>query len=114
MTDQVNWIDFLNSIFLVYACVLFTMYLFNAVLSIFELRGYSNKNKYVNYKSLLSFEKLPSISVIAPAYNEEKNIVDNIECLLSLQYKDFEVIIVNDGSNRITSYNVCYTKLLRN
>ncbi len=59
MTNQINWIDFLNSIFLVYACILFSMYLFNAILSIFELRGYSNKNRYVNYKAMLSFEKLP-------------------------------------------------------
>jgi len=74
------------------------MYLFNAILSISELRGYLNKNKYVNYKSMLSFEKLPTVSVIAPAFNEEKSIIENIKCLLSLQYKDFEIIIVNDGS----------------
>ena len=96
--NQISWIDVLNSFFLVYACILFSMYLFNAVLSISELRGYLNKNKYVHYKSMLSFEKLPSVSVIAPAYNEEKSIIENIKCLLSLQYKDFEIIIVNDGS----------------
>ncbi|MDD3322008.1 MAG: glycosyltransferase [Paludibacter sp.] len=96
--NQISWIDILNSFFLVYACILFGMYLFNAILSISELRGYLNKNKYVNYKSMLSFEKLPTVSVIAPAFNEEKSIIENIKCLLSLQYKDFEIIIVNDGS----------------
>lgn len=95
---QIQWIDVLNSVFFVYACVLFTMYLFNAILSILELRSYSNKNKYVNYKSMLAFEKLPTVSIIAPAYNEEKTIIDNIKCLISLQYQNFEIIIVNDGS----------------
>jgi len=47
---------------------------------------------------MLSFPKLPSVSIIAPAYNEEKTIIENINCLLSLQYLDYEIIIVNDGS----------------
>lgn len=96
---QIQWIEVLNSVFFVYACLLFTMYLFNAILSILELRNYSNKNKYVNYKSMLAFEKLPTVSIIAPAYNEEKTIIDNVKCLISLQYQNFEIIIVNDGSN---------------
>jgi cellulose synthase/poly-beta-1,6-N-acetylglucosamine synthase-like glycosyltransferase len=41
----------------------------------------------------------PTISVIAPAHNEEKTIVDNIRALLSLYYNNFEVIVVNDGSS---------------
>ena len=47
---------------------------------------------------MLSFYKLPSVSVIAPAYNEQMTIIENIKCLITLQYPDFEVIIVNDGS----------------
>ena len=96
--DLANIINILNNAFFIYACVLFSMYLLTAVLSYLELRDYSNKNKYVDYKSMLSFERLPSVSVIAPAYNEEKTIVENIKCLISLQYQDFEIIIVNDGS----------------
>lgn len=39
-----------------------------------------------------------SISVIVPAYNEEVSIVSCIKMLLEIDYKDFEVIVVNDGS----------------
>ena len=42
---------------------------------------------------------LPSVSVLAPAYNEEKTIVASIHSLLSLRYPSFEVVIINDGSN---------------
>ena len=42
---------------------------------------------------------LPSVSIIAPAFNEEKTIVQSIHSLLALEYPDFEVIVVNDGSN---------------
>lgn len=96
--NTTDWLFFMNNVFLIYACALFAMYLITANLSIIELRNYSNKNKHVDYKSMLSFEKLPSVSIIAPAFNEEKTIIDNIKCLLALQYKDFEIIIVNDGS----------------
>ena len=44
-------------------------------------------------------ERAPSISIVAPAFNEEVIIIDNVNSLLSLNYPNFEVIIVNDGSN---------------
>lgn len=40
----------------------------------------------------------PGVSIIAPAYNEEKTIVGNVHSLLGQDYPLFEVIIVNDGS----------------
>jgi cellulose synthase/poly-beta-1,6-N-acetylglucosamine synthase-like glycosyltransferase len=40
----------------------------------------------------------PGISIVAPAYNEEKTVITNVLSLLSLDYPDFEVVIVNDGS----------------
>lgn len=96
--SSVDIISILNNLFFTYGSVLILMYLFNALLSIAELKSYSNKNKYVDYKSMMTFEKLPTISIIAPAYNEEKTIIENIKCLLTLQYPNFEIIIVNDGS----------------
>lgn len=41
---------------------------------------------------------LPSVSIIAPAYNEETTIIESANSLLSLKYPDYELIIVNDGS----------------
>ncbi len=44
----------------------------------------------------------PGVSIVAPAYNEENTIVDNVRSLLSQEYPKFEVIIVNDGSKDST------------
>lgn len=44
----------------------------------------------------------PGVSIIAPAYNEERTIIDNVTSLLGQQYPKFEVIIVNDGSKDAT------------
>jgi poly-beta-1,6 N-acetyl-D-glucosamine synthase len=38
------------------------------------------------------------ISLIVPAYNEEKSIAQCLRSLLSLDYPDFEIIVVDDGS----------------
>lgn len=41
---------------------------------------------------------VPGIAIVAPAYNEEKTIIDNVRSLLKMDYPNFEVCIVNDGS----------------
>lgn len=41
---------------------------------------------------------VPKVSVIASAYNEEVTIKDNIYSLLSIDYPDYDIIIVNDES----------------
>ncbi len=38
------------------------------------------------------------ISVIIPAYNQEKNLKDCLESLIKQDFRDFEIILVNDGS----------------
>lgn len=40
----------------------------------------------------------PSVSVLVPAYNEEKTIAISIKSMLASDYPDFEVIVINDGS----------------
>lgn len=40
----------------------------------------------------------PKVSIIIPAYNEEVNAVKTITNLLSLDYPDYDVIFVDDGS----------------
>lgn len=40
----------------------------------------------------------PPIALIIPAYNEELNIAETVHSMLSLEYPNFEVIVVNDGS----------------
>lgn len=44
----------------------------------------------------------PGVSIVAPAYNEEKTIINNVRSLLDQDYPTFEVVIVNDGSTDAT------------
>jgi cellulose synthase/poly-beta-1,6-N-acetylglucosamine synthase-like glycosyltransferase/glucan phosphoethanolaminetransferase (alkaline phosphatase superfamily) len=56
------------------------------------------KNRFTDYRLLASSIHAPTVSIIAPAYNEGKTIVENVRSLLSIFYTNLEVIIVNDGS----------------
>lgn len=40
----------------------------------------------------------PSISIIIPCFNEEKNVEETIHAALAQRYENIEVIAVNDGS----------------
>ena len=83
---------------LVYAILIMSSYLILAYLSIKQLKKHLKKNSFVNYEILLSSEFAPHLSLIAPAYNEAMTIEENVKSLLSLNYNNYQVIIVNDGS----------------
>lgn len=69
-----------------------------AMISAWHTRKYVRYNKLDDDKAVLSSPMAPSISLIVPMYNEEKNIIDSVRSLLSLRYNNYDVIVVNDGS----------------
>jgi cellulose synthase/poly-beta-1,6-N-acetylglucosamine synthase-like glycosyltransferase len=54
---------------------------------------------YINQYTFKPTEAFaPFVSIIVPAYNEEKVVADSVKSLLDLNYSNYEIIIVNDGS----------------
>jgi biofilm PGA synthesis N-glycosyltransferase PgaC len=83
---------------LLYSILLMICYVLIGAFSISETRNYLNKNSFTDYRTLASSTESPSMSIVAPAYNEGSTIIENVRSLLSLHYNNLEVIIVNDGS----------------
>jgi cellulose synthase/poly-beta-1,6-N-acetylglucosamine synthase-like glycosyltransferase len=93
-----RYIVIVNASFIAYFWFLNIVYIVMAIAAAFgakrQIRLWEIKSAdMLNQKGMLS-----SISIVAPAYNESKSIVESVTSLLHLNYPDFEVIVVNDGS----------------
>lgn len=101
MTDF-GWINIditvFNYFILAFAFTVMLSYIVLAIVSAFSLKHYLRVNRLIPYKSLLAFQDAPRISILAPAYNEGFTIRENVLSLLSIQYNNFDVIVINDGS----------------
>jgi cellulose synthase/poly-beta-1,6-N-acetylglucosamine synthase-like glycosyltransferase len=73
-------------------------YLILLVSSLLELRRHmlliTDESRHLLLSSTLS----PTISILAPAYNEEATIETSLRALLALQYPNLEIIVISDGS----------------
>ncbi|NJW53050.1 glycosyltransferase family 2 protein [Salinimicrobium oceani] len=87
-----------NYLILIFAVTVMLSYIVLAIISGFSLKAYLRQNRFVNYNTLLALETAPRVSLIAPAYNEGRTIVENVKSLLAINYNNFDVIVVNDGS----------------
>lgn len=94
--------DFFEYFIFFYSTSLIASYLMLAIFSMITIIRYKNYNSNLDDETLYNSDIAPGISVVAPAYNEEKTIITNVHSLLTLEYPLFEVVIVNDGSKDTT------------
>ena len=82
-----------------------SFYLFFVSLVMFTIRNvvtlggaYLHKRREKKDSGSDFTDRTPLVTVIVPAYNEEKAIGKTVEALLRLTYADKEIIVVDDGS----------------
>ncbi len=61
------------------------------------------KKRQERLKNTLMEDYYVPISIIVPAYNEEVTVVETVRSLLALDYKLYEIIVVDDGSKDETA-----------
>ena len=88
---------FETSVF-IYGTSLLLIYAMLAIMSFLNIALFLRKESYTDYKVIVGSPLAPGISVIAPAFNEGLTIISNIRSLLTFDYPNYEVIIINDGS----------------
>ncbi|MBI4375633.1 MAG: glycosyltransferase [Elusimicrobia bacterium] len=74
------------------------VYLALFLISLSAIVDYLHHKGYRNAQEVLRSRLTPPISVLVPAHNEAVSIVASVRSLLQLNYPEYEVIVINDGS----------------
>lgn len=94
--------DFLLYYALFFAmCSVFAVYIIYTVILLLSHRQvWSMLNSFLfsKFREMSGSEHVPPVSILVPSYNEELTILESVRSLLTLQYPNYEVIVVNDGS----------------
>jgi cellulose synthase/poly-beta-1,6-N-acetylglucosamine synthase-like glycosyltransferase len=88
-----------NYVVIAYFALLHTVYLGTSFFAFGALRRYALRLKSIDLTDLITSAWAPPITLIAPAYNEEATCVESVRSLLTLEYPEFEILVVNDGSS---------------
>ncbi|MDC7806747.1 glycosyltransferase [Luteimonas sp BLCC-B24] len=95
---NIDWLWWLQVFFIGYFLALNGGYLALNLLSMVSLRGYMRQRSALGDEApYLGVE--PPISLLVPGYNEEATIRTSVRSMLQLQYPDFELVVINDGSS---------------
>ena len=82
----------------VYLGILVVMYSITLMIAIRESRLRAREARLEDFDTLLTSPFTIPVSIVAPAFNEEPCISGSVRSLLTLEYPEYEVIVVNDGS----------------
>ena len=91
-----------NVVTLVYFVVLQVTYTLLAIVGWRAIEDYVQRRPMRDYRAVANSELSMPVSILVPAYNEEATIVSSVRSLLTSQFVEFEVVVINDGSGDAT------------
>ncbi len=83
---------------LIYFLVVNSLYGVLLASASWEMYQHLLRTRGENLSRVLGSAVAPTISVLAPAYNEAATITESVTALMAVYYPNLEVIVVNDGS----------------
>jgi len=81
-----------------YALFVSISYVIQAFAAAILIQKYTSRKKSLDEKKMLQSHYLPSVALIAPAFNESLVVTDSVRSLLTVHYFNVEIVVVNDGS----------------
>ena len=98
MTTLLHVVAWFGALVLGYFVLLNGVYLALTAGALFSLRRYAGRLEALDVADVLLLGGAPPVTLLAPAYNEEATCVQSVRSLLALEYADYEVLVINDGS----------------
>ncbi|MBS4956826.1 MAG: glycosyltransferase family 2 protein [Clostridium sp.] len=96
-------IEYINIFFMFYVFIYAVIFFISTISSVLEIDEDRRRKKYLNEIAIKNGENYVPISILVPAYNEEETVVDCINSLSYLDYLEYEIIVIDDGSKDNTS-----------
>jgi len=93
---------FVEGAIILYVFVINSIYLALTVMALVSMRRHHAPFSRAEREALMRSPMMPAISIIVPSYNEAKSVEQSVSGMLKLDYPDYEVIVVNDGSKDAT------------
>jgi len=90
--SAVGWFVFL------FMVAVIAFYTFLLLVSLVQLRKSYQLDEWEPYEELLDVSYAKPLSILVPAYNESAGIFGTVRSLLSIEYPEYEIIVINDGS----------------
>ena len=88
----------LNLFILWFVVVMCGLNIVQVVLTLFITPAYIRKARHFEYRLIGASTNIIPISILVPAYNEEEAIVESVKSMLNLNFTNYEVVVINDGS----------------
>ena len=84
-----NWMNIIVNFVFWYPAFMSVMWVIGSIIFYFRIER----------KKPLELLSTPKVSVLVPCYNEQDNIAESIERLNKLDYPDYEIVVIDDGSD---------------
>lgn len=92
----------LSVVLVVYAVALQLLYTAMTYIGWVAVKEYVALRPLRDYKQVGASPMSLPVSILVPAYNEQAGVVESVHSLLSSQFSQLEVVVINDGSKDAT------------
>ena len=102
-----------NRFVIVYFVVINLGYVWIFMISLRSLWLFLRRSFFADYSQIRRSDLTLPVSLLVPAHNEARTIVASLSSLLRLNYGEYEIVVINDGSTDETLQRLTETFALR-
>jgi cellulose synthase/poly-beta-1,6-N-acetylglucosamine synthase-like glycosyltransferase len=99
---MIRFLELSNHILFYYYLICNSAYLTMLIVALWTSAAHQRRLEKVTLSWVKTCPLAPPVTILAPAHNEEKSISIAVRNLLELDYPEFELIVINDGSTDST------------
>jgi len=101
-----KFVVYFDYLIIVYVVMIGLFNIMQMLMALVHSVMYIKKAKFSDIRLYEESDNMVPISILVPAHNEDKTVVETIKSLLALEFSTYEIIIINDGSTDTTLQSI--------